>query len=97
MVRDITKEESDTDAFVVISLFAFAREIIGKDKIKLKMKDKMVTVYDLRRAVVEMYPSLSIMNNRFLVAVNHKVADNSTVVSHLDEVAILPPISGGSY
>ena len=69
--------------------------MVGKDKIKLKLKDKMMTVSCLRKNIVEMYPSLSVMNNRFLIAVNHKVADDSTIITHLDKVAILPPVSGG--
>ena len=87
----MTKEELDLLS-VRVKLFASSREVIGKDEIRLKLT-KPTTVDDLRKMIMEMYPSLSKVT--FAVAVNHKVADDSTTVSYLDEVAILPPVSGG--
>ena len=88
----MTKEELDLLS-VRVKLFASSREIIGKDEVRLKLTDQ-TTVGDLRKMILEMYPALS-KKVKFAVAVNHKVVDDSTTVSHLDEVAILPPVSGG--
>lgn len=81
---------------LMVKFFAYSRELVGKDTIKLKLKDKITTVRDLRKIIMEMYPSLSSMSKGFFVAVNHKLADDDTIISQLDEVAVLPPVSGGS-
>jgi molybdopterin converting factor small subunit len=44
--------------------------------------------------ILELFPSLS-TKIQFVIAVNHKIADESTTISYKDEVAILPPVSGG--
>lgn len=88
----MTKEELDLQS-VRVKLFAYSRELIGKDEIRLPMKDRM-TVGDLRARIMELYPTLS-AKVKFVVAVNHKVADDVTILNHMDEVAILPPVSGG--
>jgi molybdopterin converting factor small subunit len=55
----------------------------------------MTTVRDLRKAILELYPPLFSTKIPFAVAVNHKVVDDTTALNYLDEVALLPPISGG--
>lgn len=87
----MSKEELDLLS-VRVKLFAHTRELIGKEEIRLKLADQ-TTVGDLRKMISKMYPALS--TKTFAIAVNHKVADDSTKISQLDEVAILPPVSGG--
>ncbi len=87
----MSKEELDL-LNVRVKLFAYSREAIGKDEIMLRLQSK-TTVGDLRTKILELYPGL--LKVPFAIAVNHKIADDTTVISHLDEMAILPPISGG--
>jgi len=89
----MTKEELDLLS-VRVRLFASTKEIVGKDEIRLRLTDQ-TTVGDLKKKIFEMYPALSSTKIPFVIVVNHRVADDSTTVSHLDEVAILPPVSGG--
>lgn len=89
----MTKEELDLVS-VRVKLFASTKEIVGKDEIRLRLTDQ-TTVGDLKKKILELYPALSSTKIPFMIAVNHRVADDSTTVSHLDEVAILPPVSGG--
>jgi molybdopterin converting factor subunit 1 len=81
---------------LTVKFFAYCREIVGKETIKLKLKDKTTTVGDIRMMIFEMYPSLSSLSKVFFVAVNHKLANDDTILNEHDEVAILPPVSGGS-
>jgi molybdopterin converting factor subunit 1 len=93
----MTKEEGQEEPIrylLVVKLFASSREIVGKDNITLKLTDKDIKVRDLRRMILELFPSLS-TKIQFVIAVNHKIADESTTISYIDEVAILPPVSGG--
>jgi molybdopterin converting factor subunit 1 len=78
---------------ITVKLFASSREIIGKDKMTVKLSEKM-TVRDLRKMILAIQP-LPLSKIRFVIAVNHKVADEATTLSHMDEVAVLPPVSGG--
>jgi molybdopterin converting factor subunit 1 len=88
----MSKEELDLRS-IKVKLFASSRELLGRDEIRVSL-DNQTTVGDLKKMIVEMHPSLS-KKPAFVVAVNHKVVDDSTIINHLDEVAILPPVSGG--
>jgi len=89
----MTKEEVDLLS-VKVKLFASFREVIGKDEIRLRLTNQ-TTVGDLRKMILELYPALSSTKTPFMVAVNHRIADDATTISRLDEVALLPPVSGG--
>jgi molybdopterin converting factor subunit 1 len=88
----MTKEELDLQS-IKVKLFASSRELLGKDEIRVSFANQ-TTVGDLKKRILEMHPSLS-KKPTFVVAVNHKVVDDSTIISYNDEVAILPPVSGG--
>lgn len=89
----MSKEQVDLLS-VKVKLFASSREFLGKDEIMVSLPPGQSTVHHLRKKILELYPSLS-NKPAFVVAVNRRVADDSTAVSHQDEVAILPPVSGG--
>jgi molybdopterin converting factor subunit 1 len=86
-------EEGDQQISVKIKLFAMCRELIGKDQITLKLKNQM-TVGDIRKKILKLCPVLS-GRTQFVVAVNYVIVDEITPISEKDEVAILPPVSGG--
>lgn len=89
----MAREEEQTYPTITVKLFASSREIIGKDKITLKLSEKM-TALDLRRMILEQFPQLA-MKIQFVIAINRKIADDATTLDQMDEVAILPPVSGG--
>jgi molybdopterin converting factor subunit 1 len=84
--------EQQLDPTITVKLFASSREIIGKDKIEVKLSGKM-TVRDLREIILATQSPLSKI--QFVIAVNHKVADDATTLNQMDEVAVLPAVSGG--
>ena len=47
------------------------------------------------KKILKMYPALDVANIPFVFAVNHRVVSEDVPVTHLDEIAILPPVSGG--
>ena len=87
----MSKEKLDL-ASVKVKLFASSRELVGENEVRISLTDQ-TTVGNLRKKIVEMYPALSKIT--FVVAVNHKVSDDSAVINNSDEVAVLPPVSGG--
>jgi molybdopterin synthase sulfur carrier subunit len=80
------------DTTITVKLFASSREIIGRDKIEVELSEKM-TVGDLREIILTIQPLLSKI--QFVIAVNHKVANDATTLNQKDEVAVLPAVSGG--
>ncbi|HET7391910.1 MAG TPA: MoaD/ThiS family protein [Nitrososphaeraceae archaeon] len=85
--------QEQLDRAIIVKLFASSREIIGKDKMTVKLSEKM-TVRDLRKMILAIQP-LPLSKIQFVIAVNHKVADEATTLNQMDEVAVLPAVSGG--
>ncbi len=80
---------------VKIRLFASLKDIIGSNEILLKVNEGD-TIADLKESLFQIYPSLSSLKFPLIFALNHKVASDSTVLSFQDEIALFPPVSGGS-
>jgi molybdopterin converting factor small subunit len=77
--------------------FAVLREIIGKEQITLQLprKEEGITVADLRTKVLELYPEISAQKIPVGIAVNAKMVHDKSIINDFDEIALLPPISGG--
>jgi molybdopterin synthase sulfur carrier subunit len=77
--------------------FAILREIMGKEQITLQLtrKDEGTTVADLRIRILELYPAISAQRIKMAIAINAKMANDKSIISDFDEIALLPPISGG--
>ena len=75
-----------------IKAFGIAREILGGNEVELEVSGQ--TVADLRRHLAERYPPLQGLKSLF-IAVNHNYADDQAVLQESDEIAVIPPVSGG--
>jgi molybdopterin converting factor small subunit len=84
----------DTGRKINLKLYASIKDILGKDRIDMDWTINM-TVGDLRKKLDASYPILSIVNARFSISVNRKPVDDSELIRNTDEIAVLPPISGG--
>jgi molybdopterin synthase sulfur carrier subunit len=93
-------EESEQHLrFITLKLkpFAILKEIVGKGQVTLQLprKNEGTTVADLRRTVLELYPEISAQRIPFGIAVNAKMVDDKSIINDFDEIALLPPVSGG--
>ena len=88
-----TSDNSEND-LVKVKLFGISTEIVGKREMTL-LVPVGTTIGNLRKEITKLYPSLYIAKIPFVFAVNHRVASEDVPVTHLDEIAILPPVSGG--
>lgn len=77
---------------VKVLAFGIAKEIIKKDTINLELKAG-VKVSDLKLILEECYPGLK--KTAFLLAVNNSYVSNRKSIKSGDEIAIIPPTSGG--
>jgi MoaE-MoaD fusion protein len=78
-----------------IKLFATLKDLAGASTIALDLPQP-ATVESLKSAIAEQYPSLAPAVNSVLVAVNQEYAFNEHPVAPDDEIALFPPVSGGS-
>ncbi len=77
-----------------IKLFASLRQVMNFDEIKINI-DNEITVLQMKEIIFETFPNLKKLNIPFLVAVNHEFVRDSDVITTNDEVAIIPPVTGG--
>jgi molybdopterin converting factor subunit 1 len=79
---------------VNVRLFARLRELIGAGELEREVPQGATvrTVWDL---LVREYPAVAPYSDSLSCAVNVEYARMSTAVNDGDEVAFLPPVSGG--
>lgn len=73
-----------------ILYFGVLSEIAGKSEENL---DFSGPISKLQLKLSEMYPE--IQKHRFQISLNQQIVDNSQIVNQGDEVALLPPFTGG--
>lgn len=77
---------------LTIHLFAAYREAVGSRQVKLQVHPE-ATVAEVWQALQAQYPGLR--TPRPAAAVNEDYATLDTVVHDGDDIAFLPPVSGG--
>lgn len=77
-----------------VKLFAILRERVGESEITITVPSG-ITVNHLNSEILKKYPQLKSFSNKFVTSVNCKVTTGDTVITSKDEVALLPPVSGG--
>jgi molybdopterin converting factor subunit 1 len=81
---------------ITVRFFAILKDRAGRDAVTLDFSSG--TVSDLIDHVIREYPSLSefVKPDRILITVNQEFVKQDTLVQDGDEVALMPPFSGGS-
>ncbi len=78
-----------------VKLFATYREIVGERDLAWTAEDG-TTVDAFLRGFLEAYPRLGPHRGSMAVAVNQTIASTDLVLRDGDEIALLPPVSGGA-
>jgi molybdopterin converting factor subunit 1 len=75
-----------------VKTFGVTREILGgKEKI---VEVEGQTVAELRSALLKNYPALISLRS-LMIAVNNVYAEDPQLLKEGDEIALIPPVSGG--
>ncbi|GAB4495863.1 MAG: molybdopterin converting factor subunit 1 [Saprospiraceae bacterium] len=76
-----------------IRAFGIARDILGDRLIAIETPAG-ATVGDLKNILLEKYPAFESLSS-LLIAVNAEYSSDSHILSEQDEIALIPPVSGG--
>lgn len=81
---------------MTVLLFGVTRDIVGKGSLAIpeSRAGGLGTVGQLKAYLKESYPSLGQLSS-LAVAVNKSYAFDSDPISQSDEIALIPPVSGG--
>ena len=77
-----------------VRLFAILREKAGTSELTLELPESS-TVADLLAAMEDSFPNLSTSVPHTMIAVNTEYVENTHLLHDGDEVALIPPVSGG--
>lgn len=77
-----------------LRLFALAKQQAGCDTWELELPEP-ATVADVRAAFEASFPTWSALDKHIRFAVNAKFASDDTPIQPHDDVACIPPVSGG--
>ena len=77
-----------------LKLFAAARQAVDQELLELELADG-ATITDLKNELVKQFPQFESMREHLLVAVDAEYAKEDQVRMPGQEVALIPPVSGG--
>ena len=80
---------------LTVRYFASTREQVGQSSERIELTAPF-TVAHLLEELTARHPSLAALTRHLRVAVSHEfVADSAALLRDDDEVALIPPVSGG--
>ncbi len=79
---------------VRVKLFASYKEKAGMSDLEISLTDG-ATVSDAARELLRLHPAISGDSSRLMIAVNEEYQEHDYPLSENDEVAFIPPVSGG--
>lgn len=78
---------------VNVLAFGIAKEIVGASTVEVELTSD-ATVSELRDELEEQFPRLAKLAS-YMIAVNNEYAVADNALQQRDEIAIIPPVSGG--
>lgn len=79
---------------LAVLLFARARDLAKRDSVSISLPANP-TVADLRSSLATQFPALESLLASSAIAVNREFAEDSVALHENDEIALIPPVSGG--
>ncbi|OAY54496.1 molybdopterin synthase sulfur carrier subunit [Manihot esculenta] len=93
-INDKLVEGRGSNVKIKILFFARARDITGLTEMPLEVTTGSTTS-DCLNKIVAKFPSLEEIRSCIVLALNEEYTTEASVVKEKDELAIIPPISGG--
>ena len=82
---------------ITVKFFASLKDIAEKEEEQIEVQSS-ISMDQLSDIISKTSPKMAdiIRDNKIMISVNQEMADADTVIHDGDEVAFLPPFSGGS-
>ena len=80
---------------VKVFFFANFRDVVGARQVQVELAEN-ATVSDLRKLLLQAYPAMTELIDIALISINREFAFDEDLIPTNAEVAIFPPVSGGS-
>lgn len=77
-----------------IKAFGITKDILGKREVEVTLTGDNVSVGSLRNELEQKHPRLKELRS-LLIAVNNNYASDEDALHENDEIALIPPVSGG--
>jgi MoaE-MoaD fusion protein len=78
-----------------IKVFGIVREKLKSDTLNIPINNNSISLEEIKKYLKEFYPYLSKNEINFVFAVNKVIRNENVNVTSSDEIALIPPISGG--
>ncbi|MEP2667786.1 MAG: MoaD/ThiS family protein [Cyclobacteriaceae bacterium] len=75
-----------------LKTFGITRDILGGKEVPFEMDG--VKVAELKSELMIRFPEMKTLNS-LLIAVNNAYAEDDLILTESDEIALIPPVSGG--
>lgn len=79
---------------VQVLAFGIAKEIFGASSININLDSEPVDVNGLKAQLQQQFPRLKQLSS-YMIAVNNEYAHGQKLITSTDEIAVIPPVSGG--
>ncbi|WP_426667307.1 MoaD/ThiS family protein [Mucilaginibacter sp. McL0603] len=78
---------------VNVLAFGIAKDIFGGSSVDVELPEYGTTL-NLKQSLEDKYPRLKHLVS-YMVAINNEYASDEGILTERDEIAIIPPVSGG--
>ncbi|HEX5186549.1 MAG TPA: MoaD/ThiS family protein [Nitrososphaeraceae archaeon] len=78
-----------------IKVFGILREKLKSNTLSIPINNNSISLEELEEYLKKLYPYLYMNRINFVLAVNKAVCNENIHISSSDEIALIPPISGG--
>ncbi len=78
---------------ITVLSFGIAKEIFGASSIEIELQEG-ATSNDLKFFLEEKYPRLRALAS-YMIAIDNEYSTDNQIITSKNEVAIIPPVSGG--
>ena len=79
---------------IELLLFATAKDLFGQPTITVELPES-ATVVELKHALIQRQPDFADLISRCAFSVDQQYASDSTKLQPEQEIAMIPPVSGG--
>ena len=80
---------------IIVKCFAGCKDAVGAASVEVDLPAG-TTVGEAFAELVDSYPGLASYDRSVMLAVNREYADRQSVLADGDELACIPPVSGGA-